>query len=293
VDDLLRLPDQALVEIVVTRESPLVDKRLSVGRALVLGNLIPVGIHRPGAHKTEGLDELVDPVLASGDILLMQGKRQDIRSLQDQRRLLILDRNIHIPRSAKAPLALAIMGGVVVVAAVGWLPIAASALVGVVLMLFGRCLALDEVRGALDTKLILVVVTSLAIGVALVQTGTTGFLAARFVALVADLPPPVILSCILLVTALLTEIVTNNAVAIIATPIAISVAQELGIPELPFVLAVLFGANMSYMTPIGYQTNLLVFSAGGYRFSDFFRVGIPLQIILWLVLSITLPLLYL
>src|SRR5690606_10370190 len=97
----------------------------------------------------------------------------------------------------------------------------------------------------------------------------------------------------LLVTALLTEVVTNNAVAVIATPIAISAANQLGLPATPFVLAVLFGANMSYMTPIGYQTNLLVFTAGGYKFSDFFRVGIPLQVILWAVLSVALPTLYL
>jgi di/tricarboxylate transporter len=97
----------------------------------------------------------------------------------------------------------------------------------------------------------------------------------------------------LLLTALLTELITNNAIAVIATPIAIVVARELGVPEIPFILAVLFGANMSYLTPIGYQTNLLVFTAGGYRFSDFLRVGIPLQIMLWLALSIALPVLYL
>ena len=102
-----------------------------------------------------------------------------------------------------------------------------------------------------------------------------------------------IVSGLLLITALLTEIVTNNAIAVIATPIAMSIAAELGVEPLPFVLAVLFGANMSYLTPIGYQTNLLVMSAGGYRFSDFFRVGLPLQIILWLVLSGTIWWLYL
>ena len=100
------------------------------------------------------------------------------------------------------------------------------------------------------------------------------------------------MSAILLLTALLTEVVTNNAVAVIATPIAIVVAQELGVPEVAFVLAVLFGANMSYLTPIGYQTNLLVFASGGYKFTDFLRVGIPLQIILWVSLSLLLSSLY-
>jgi di/tricarboxylate transporter len=102
-----------------------------------------------------------------------------------------------------------------------------------------------------------------------------------------------VISGLLLLTALLTEVVTNNAVAVIATPIAMSIATELGLPALPFVLAVLFGANMSYLTPIGYQTNLLVMSAGGYRFADFFKAGLPLQILLWLSLSVILPVMYL
>jgi di/tricarboxylate transporter len=113
------------------------------------------------------------------------------------------------------------------------------------------------------------------------------------VSVVRDLPPPLVLSGLLLTTALLTEVVTNNAVAVIATPIAMSIAAELFLPALPFALAVLFGANMSYLTPIGYQTNLLVMNAGGYRFSDFFRAGLPLQVIMWLALYIILPAMYL
>lgn len=291
--DLLRSPDEVLVEIVVMRESPLFGKKLSAARTFLLGSLIPVGIARPGIKATETLDESTDPTLTSGDILLMQGKRQEVRRLRDEGRLLILARSVHVPRSAKAPLALAIMAGVVLTAAIGWMPIIASALCGAVLMLFGRCLALDEAWTALDVKLILVIVTSLALGTALTHTGAAEYVALQIVALVRDLPAPIVLSAILLCTALLTEIVTNNAVAVISTPIAMIVAQELGVSELALVLAVLFGANMSYMTPIGYQTNLLVFSAGGYKFSDFFRVGLPLQLILWITLSIVLPILYL
>jgi di/tricarboxylate transporter len=159
-------------------------------------------------------------------------------------------------------------------------------------MVFSRCLSLEEARSALDTNLILVIATSLALGTALTRTGAANFIALQFVDLVRGLPPPVVLSAILLLTALLTEVVTNNAIAVIGTPIAIVAAQELGVSEIAFVLAVLFGANMSYLTPIGYQTNLLVFAAGGYKFSDFLRVGIPLQIILWVSLSLLLSFLY-
>jgi di/tricarboxylate transporter len=291
--DLLRLPEQILVEIVVTPESPLHNRRLSAARAATLDRLFPVGIYRPGTRVTQDIEESSDPVLRSGDVLLMQGHRSDVRKLKEQHQVLILDRTVHVPRSAKAPLALSIMVGVVFVAAIGVLPIAASALCGVAIMLFGRCMALDEAWSALDAKIILVIVTSLALGTALTATGAADFLAAGFVAIFSGLPSPVVLSALLLMAALLTEVVTNNAVAVIGTPIAIAVARELGVPEVPFILAVMFGANMSYLTPIGYQTNLLVFSAGGYKFSDFFRVGVPLQIILWSTLSIVLPILYL
>lgn len=291
-DDLRRLPDQALVEVVVTRESPLFERKLSEAQ-LLLGSLAPIGIYRPEASSTQTLNAFSDPTLTPGDVLLMQGHRHEIRRLQDQHRLFILDRTIHVPRSAKATPALAVIVTVVLVAALGWLPIAVSALLGVLTMLLCRCLSLEEAWSAIDTRLALVIVTSLALGTSLTQTGAAEFVADRFVDMVRGLPPPVVLSAVLLLTSLLTEVVTNNAVAVIATPIAIATAQELGVPEIAFVLAVLFGANMSYMTPIGYQTNLLVFSAGGYRFSDFFRVGIPLQVLMWLALSLALPWLYL
>jgi di/tricarboxylate transporter len=254
---------------------------------------VPIGILRLSAKATRTLDVASDPRLSSGDVLLMQGARADIVKLHDHHRLLILARSVPIPRSAKAPLAIGVMVSVIAVAAFGLMPIIASALCGVGVMLLGRCLALEEASSALDVKLILVIVTSLALGTALTFTGAAEFIAELYVAMVRNVPAPVALSGILLLTALLTEVVTNNAVAVIGTPIAIAVARELGAPELPFLLAVLFGANMSYLTPIGYQTNLLVFSAGGYKFSDFFRVGVPLQILMWLVLSIALPKLYL
>ncbi|MBT8097977.1 MAG: SLC13 family permease [Woeseia sp.] len=291
--DVLRSPDQVLVEIVVTRDSSLYRRKLSDARRVSLGSLAPVGLHRPGAHATQSLDESSDPTLHDGDILLMQGDREEVSQLQESHKLLLLARNVQVSRSAKAPLAVGIMVGVVIVAAMGWMPISASALCGVGLMFLGRCLALEEAYRALDVRLILVIVTSLALGIALTFTGGAQFIALEFVNLVRDLPPAIVLSCILLLTAVLTEIVTNNAVAVIGTPIAIAVARELGMPELPFLLAVLFGSNMSYLTPIGYQTNLIVFSAGGYRFADFARAGVPLQILLWLTLSFALPIIYL
>ncbi|MEQ8207690.1 MAG: SLC13 family permease [Woeseia sp.] len=291
--DLSRTNDERIVEIVVTRNSPLHQKRLSQLPADTLRGLSPIGWHRPGQRTITRMEKAVDPLLRTGDVLLLQGQREDIQKLTETSSILVLAKTIPVPRQSKVPVALSIMAGVVVVAALGILPISASALCGVGLMLISRCLTWNEAWRAVDTRLTLVIVTSLALGTMLVGTGAAEFIAHNFVKLVEGVPPPYVLSALLLATALLTEVVTNNAIAVIATPIAISVAHELGLPPTPFVLAVLFGANMSYLTPIGYQTNLLVMSAGGYRFADFFRGGLPLQILLWLALSFILTIFYL
>ncbi len=290
---LTRAPDEALVEVVVTRDSPLHRKRLSEVQRETLRGLDPIGWYRPGQRSMTSVEKSSDPLLRTGDVLLMQGPRQEIQHLMATPHILILARRIHVHRTEKATMALAIMVGVVAAAAFGLLPIIASALCGVGLMFLSRCLTFGESWGAIDTRMVLVIVASLALGTAIAGTGAAEFLAHGFVVITEGLPPPLILSGLVLLTALLTEVVTNNAIAVIATPIAMGIASELGLPALPFVLAVLFGANMSYLTPIGYQTNLLVMSSGNYRFSDFFRAGLPLQIILWLAFSFILPALYL
>ena len=292
-NQMKREPDDRVVEVVVTRDSPLYGKKLSETRETELRGLSPFGWYRPGSRGVLRLDQSTDPRLRNGDILLMQGPRQQINALIDTPQIMILARTIHVPRSERARRTIIIMIGVLLVAALGILPIMASALIGVGLMLAGRCLNWNEAWSAIDARLALVIVTSLGLGTALNVTGAAESIAMGLVGIIGDLPPPLIISALLLITALLTEVVTNNAIAVIATPIAMTLATELGTEPLPFILAVLFGANMSYLTPIGYQTNLLVMSAGGYRFSDFFHIGLPLQIILWLVLSITLWWLYL
>jgi di/tricarboxylate transporter len=135
-------------------------------------------------------------------------------------------------------------------------------------------------------------VTSLALGKALMGTGMADYLAMGFVGLVSGFPVPVILSGFILIMTILTNVVSNNAAAVIGTPIAVAIAGQLNADPIPFVLAVLFGANMSFATPFGYQTNLLILSAGGYKFTDFLRVGIPLTILMWIGFSLALPMIY-
>jgi len=184
------------------------------------------------------------------------------------------------------------MALVVVSAATGLLPIAVSAVAGALLMLLLGGLAWRDVGDALSTSVIMIVVVSLALGMAMTRTGATAWLADLYLVLTAGLAPNLILSGLILLMALLTNIVSNNAAAVIGTPVAMSIANGLGLPAEAFVLAVLFGANMSYATPMAYKTNLLVMNAGGYTFGDFVRIGLPLTLIMWLTLSWLLPRLY-
>ncbi len=185
------------------------------------------------------------------------------------------------------------MFGIVAVAALGILPIAISATLGVFLMFLTSCINWKDASSALNTQVILIVVASLALGgEALLKTGAASYLAHIFVSTMDGMSTTFMLSGLMLLMAIMTNIVSNNAAAVIGTPIAIGIAQQLSLPAEPFVLAVLFGANMSYATPMAYKTNLLVMTAGGYTFSDFLKVGIPLTFIMWMTFSWLLPILY-
>ena len=160
-----------------------------------------------------------------------------------------------------------------------------SALLGCLVLIGTGCINWQQANRALSAQVILIIVASLALGSALMKTGGADYLAQVFLYLSTGLSPAWVLALLMLLLAALTNMVSNNAAAVIGTPIAISIAQELGLPLEPFVLAVLFGANLSFVTPMAYKTNLLVMNAGGYKFSDFVRVGTPLTLLMWVVLT--------
>ena len=291
-DTPLKEEGQQIAEVVVTRGSPLHLRSLAAARFSASYSLLPLAIHRARAPSSQVTGDLNSIRLRAGDVLLVQGNRDSIDSLKDSGNMLVLDGTTDLPHTHRANRALAVMGAVVLVAALGLMPISVSALIGVGVMLALGCLTWRDAVHALSTPVIMIIVASLALGKALMETGMADFLALGFVNVSSGMPIPVILSAFILIMTVLTNIVSNNAAAVIGTPIAVSIAQQLGVDPIPFVLAVLFGANMSYATPFGYQTNLLILSAGGYKFSDFMRVGIPLTIIMWIGFSIVLPLLY-
>jgi len=252
---------------------------------------LPVAVHRPRSRGAE-VSDIGDVFLRAGDIVLVQGSAASLDAVKRTGNVLVVDGSLGLPHTSKAPVAASIMAAVVLAAAFGLLSITVAALLGVLAMLVTNCLNWRTALGALDRRLIIVIVASLALGRALTVTGGMEYIASLFVLVAEPWPTVVALAGLMLVIALLTEVVTNNAAAVLGTPVAIFVAERLGVPAEPFVLAVLFGANMSYLTPIGYQTNLMVLSAGGYRFTDFFRVGLPLQQIMWWSLTILLAFRY-
>jgi len=295
VDDEHPLRDttQQMAEVVVVSGSSLDGRTLSGARFSDRYQLMVLALYRSNKWASQpGTEHIEETRLHSGDVLLVQGAVQSIKRLKSSRNLLVLDHKSAIPISAKAPLALLIMAFIIITAALGILPIAVSAVCGVLLMLVTGCLKWFDAGRALSVPVILIIVASLAMGTAMVETGGAVIIANAYVELTQGLSPTVILSGLLLVMAILTNVVSNNAAAVIGTPVAFGIAQQLGQPAEPFVLAVIFGANMSFATPMAYQTNLLVMNAGNYRFSDFVRAGLPLVLIMWALLSFLLPMLY-
>ena len=282
---------QQLAEVVVTQGSALNRRVLNVSQFIGQFNLVPLAIHRARAMEDVVVDLEKIP-LRIGDVILVQGTSEAIANVRAGGSMLVLDGTIEIPHTARANRALLIMLAVVALAAAGVLPILLSALIGCAATLLTGCLRWRDVSSALNTQVIMIIVASLSLGLALERTGGAEYIAQLYVAATAQLPVPVIVSGLILLITVLTNVVSNNAAAVIGTPIAISIAFQLGVSPEPFVLAVIFGANMSFATPISYQTNLLIMSAGGYRFSDFVRIGVPLTLIMWLTFSFLLTFLY-
>ncbi len=282
---------QQLAEVVITRGSPMHNRMLNVSQFSSRYGLVPLAIHR-ARPMSDVVGELESTRLRAGDVILMQGSREAIAELRASGTMLVLDGTTDLPHTEKANMALGIMVAVVASAAFQILPISIASLIGVVAMLLTGCMRWRDVGDSLNIPVIMIIVASLSLGTAMEQTGGAEYIAQLFVAITGSLPTPMILSGLMLLMIVLTNVVSNNAAAVIGTPIAISVAYQLGVSPEPFVLAVIFGANMSFATPIGYQTNLLIMSAGGYKFSDFLRVGLPLTFLMWIVFSFTLPMLY-
>jgi di/tricarboxylate transporter len=277
-----------IAEVVITPASRLSGVRIGDARLRSRYGLRLLAFNRfegSQERKSPGLDEMQ---LRSGDVLLVQSTPENLSELKETADFLVLDGSIQLPSTRKAPIALATILGVVLLAALDVMPIEVSAILGFLVLMVTGCLNWKDAMNALSSQVILIIVASLAMGAALLKTGGADYLAKLFVYITFGAPPSVVLGGLMLMMGILTNVVSNNAAAVIGTPIAIGIAQRLGIPLEPFVQAVLFGANLSFVTPMAYQTNILIMNAAGYKFSDFVRVGLPLAIGLWIILTLVL-----
>lgn len=291
-DNPLTAGNQVLAEIAVVQGSSLDRANLAYTRFIDRYQLAALALHRAGRDILKPHEGIADVVLQAGDILLVQGAKAQVAELKQSTEFVVLDASIDLPRTDKAYTALTILVAVVASAALGLMPIAIAALAGVCFMLLFRCLSLGGAIRAISPSVYFIVVVSLALGMALQETGATAYITELFLALTAGASPVFVLSALMALLAIMTNVISNNAAAVIGTPIGVGIALSLHLPAEPFVLAVLFGANMSYATPMAYKTNLLVMSAGNYTFSDFLRVGAPLTVLMWLTLTWVLSAIY-
>jgi di/tricarboxylate transporter len=284
-DHPLSTAGQQVAEVVITPSSGLIGRPIGLARLRSQHGLRLLALNRfeeSQERKSPGLDEMQ---LQAGDVLLVQSTPENLRELKQAPDFLVLDGSFQLPSTRKAPLALLTMLSVIALAAFNVLPIEIAAVLGCAVLILTGCLSWKDAMNALSAPVILIIVSSLAMGSALLQTGGADYLAKLFVYVTFGAPPAIVLASLMLLMGILTNIVTNNAAAVIGTPIAIGIAQRLGLPLEPFVLAVVFGANLSFVTPMAYQTHLLLMNAAGYKFGDFVRVGLPLALGLWLILT--------
>ncbi len=286
--ETLKRRDAIVMEVIVGKSSrylarPMRDLDISARYGIHV-----IAVHRRDANVDTS--ELDDFQLEFGDVLLIEGSAEQIRRFAENGDLITLDAvKTDSKRREKAPIALGTIVGVMVLAAFGVMPIEALAMIGAVVVVATRCLDIDAAYKSIEWPILMLIFGMLAISIAMDKVGLARLVAEQVVVLGTDLPPWMILSLLLLITSVMTELFSNNAVAVLLTPVAISIAQQLGLDPRPFVVAIMICASASFATPIGYQTNTLVYNAGGYRFADFMRLGIPLNLLVWLLATILIP----
>lgn len=277
-----------VMEGIVGPRSRLIGYRIADLNFRRLYGVYILAVHRQGQVLRRNFDEIR---LAFGDTLLLEGPPDGLRRLFDRRVLVNLSQPGERPfRRDKAPIALGAVLAVVLLAAFEVLPIAALAVIAATTVIALGCLTADEACEAIQWRILLLIFGMLALGLAMEKTGTGALVVNNIAALASGLGPIAILAAVYLLTSILTEIISNNAAAILLTPIAIGLAEQLGVDPRPFVVAVLFAASASFATPIGYQTNTFVYGAGGYRFTDFVRIGLPLNVLMWITAVLVIPL---
>lgn len=277
--------ERCLVEAVVSDTCPLVGKTIRDGGFRSQYNAVVIAVAR-GGERISG--KIGDIRLQAGDMLLIESHEGFVPRQKDSRDFYVIS-NVEDStprRTEKAPVAFAILLGMVVLAAFNWMSMLNASLLAAAAMLILRCCTINQARRSIEWNVLLVIGGALGLGLALEETGAASAIAGALLSLVGD-HPWLALAMVAFITTLFTEVITNNAAAALVFPIAMSTAERLDVNPLPFIMCIMIGASSSFATPIGYQTNLMVYGPGGYRFTDYLRVGVPLNILIGTV-SVTL-----
>lgn len=286
-DEDLRASEAALLEAVIVPGSALEGKTLKEAgfRQIYGGTALAI------RHRGEVMRERLGMTpLRPGDVLLVEVRRDRVEALKRNPDFVVVSEiGIDEPRRGKLLLAVAIVASVVGSAALELLPILGSAILGSVLLVLTRCLTLDEAYRAIEWRVVFLLGGILPLGLALEKTGAARLLSSLLVDTIGAWGPLALLSAFYLLTSLLTEAMSNNATAALLAPIAISAASSLGVDSRPFLVAVTFAVSASFMTPVGYQTNTLIYGPGHYCFGDFLRIGTPLNLLFWLIATLLIP----
>ena len=290
IADKLSSVETETVEVLITPGCRMVGRTLGELRLRRRYGVYVLAAHRRSQNIGRQLDELVVQV---GDTLLLEGTQEDIKRLASDMEMVDVSHPTQKAfRRAKAPIAIGALLFVVLLSSFDVAPIYALGFLAVALILITRCIDSDEALGFVDGRLMAMIFAMLAVGEGLDQSGAVALIVGAVEPWMAGLPPFAMILAIYLLGLIMTEFLSNNAVAVIYTPIAIQLAHQLGVDPRPFVVAVMFSATLAFATPIGYQTNMMVYGPGGYKFLDFTRIGLPLNVITWLLCSALIPLIW-
>jgi di/tricarboxylate transporter len=288
--DQVSAVETSTVEVLITPGCKMVAKSLGQMRLRRRYGVYALAVHRRNQNIGRQLDDLVVRV---GDTLLLEGAPEDIQRLSRDMDLVDVSHpSARAFRRGRAPLALAALAGIVILAALGVAPILALAVIAVAVVLLTRCIDADEAFSFIEGRLLALIFAMLAVGAALEASGAVRLIVDVMAPALMLLPGVFVIWAVYLLTSVLTELVSNNAVAVVVTPIAIGLADAMGVDARPLVVAVMVAASASFATPIGYQTNTLVYGPGGYRFTDFMKVGIPLNLSIGMLASAIIPLIW-
>jgi len=288
--DQLSAVETTTVEVLITPGCKMVGRSLGSLRLRRRYGVYPLAVHRRNQNIGRQLDSLIVKV---GDTLLLEGAPEDVRRLASEMDMVDVSQpSARAYRRGHAPIAIAALIAIVALAGLGVAPILALAVVAVAGVLIARCIDADEAFSFIDGRLLALIFSMLAIGAALEESGAIALIVGAVAPSLMLLPGVLVIYSVYLLTSVLTEMISNNAVAVVVTPIAIGLGSAMGIDPRPLVVAVMIAASASFATPIGYQTNTLVYGPGGYRFTDFLRIGVPLNLSVGLLASAIIPLIW-